>query len=224
MANYRNGHKYHTRFKPVHDYMVITHPLYKTWSNMVSRCCNEDDSSYANYGGRGIEVCDEWRNSFEAFAADMGIPPSPEHSIDRRDNDGNYTPENCRWATKSQQMRNRRKFKNNTSGEVGIITHPGGRCSARYDYDGVRYHLGRFETVDAAKAYRVEFIKLFSIDRNEALLMTERRCRFDSFTKIRGITKNKDGYMVRKTIDGVRKYLGFSTTLEGAISIWNANK
>jgi hypothetical protein len=78
---------------------------------MINRCEYEKNENYAFYGGRGIKVCERWRNSFEAFLADMGRRPSPQHSIDRKDNDGNYEPGNVRWATKSEQAFNRRPKK-----------------------------------------------------------------------------------------------------------------
>jgi len=83
-------------------------PEYQAWSGIVQRCENESHAHYVNYGGRGILVCSRWRNSFEAFLSDMGLRPSAKHSIDRKDNDGNYEPENCRWATRKQQGRNTR--------------------------------------------------------------------------------------------------------------------
>jgi len=80
---------------------------YQTWVNMIARCTNEKHISYPHYGGRGIKVCDRWMNSFIAFYEDMGPRPTSKHSIDRIDYDGNYEPDNCRWATLKEQMRNR---------------------------------------------------------------------------------------------------------------------
>lgn len=82
---------------------------YSSWSHMLDRCKNENHRWWHRYGGRGIVVCERW-NSFDSFYADMGDPP-PKHSIDRIDNDGNYEPSNCRWATAKQQLSNRGKFK-----------------------------------------------------------------------------------------------------------------
>lgn len=75
---------------------------------MKARCLNPNASSYPNYGGRGITVCDRWRDSFEAFFADMGPRPSPEHSIERLDVNGGYNKQNCVWGTRLQQGNNRR--------------------------------------------------------------------------------------------------------------------
>ena len=84
------------------------HSLYKTWSHMKERCNNSTHSEYANYGGRGIVVCSQWQNSFATFVADMGPKPTGDYSIDRKDNEGNYEPSNCRWATRQEQNLNKR--------------------------------------------------------------------------------------------------------------------
>jgi hypothetical protein len=82
---------------------------YAAWADMISRCTNPRIARYPSYGGRGITVCPRWHVSFEAFLADVGEPPSPAHSLDRIDNDGNYEPGNVRWATRTEQMRNTRQ-------------------------------------------------------------------------------------------------------------------
>lgn len=88
-------------------------PEYRVWQGIRHRCLNPKDPSYPNYGGRGITICNRWMsaNSFEVFLADVGPRPSDLHSLDRINNDGNYAPENVRWATRSEQVKNRRPLR-----------------------------------------------------------------------------------------------------------------
>lgn len=89
---------------------------YRIWANAKSRCFNDRVPCFRNYGARGITMCDEWRDSFEAFLADMG-PCPPKHTLERRDNDGPYAPWNCEWATRTKQARNQRTNR--------LLTHNG---------------------------------------------------------------------------------------------------
>lgn len=80
--------------------------IYKSYYAMLDRCYNKNATGYKCYGGRGIKVCERWRNSFKKFYKDMGDRPN-DMQLDRIDNDGDYTPENCKWSTRTEQMRNR---------------------------------------------------------------------------------------------------------------------
>ena len=124
-------------------------PTYGSWLAMKRRCNDSSLAQYKYYGGRGITVA--WPN-FEAFYADMGVRPDG-HTIDRIDNDGNYEPGNCRWATWTQQCRNKGMQSNNTSGVKGVYWDRG-RWRVDIVVAGKKINLGRFATIEAASAAR----------------------------------------------------------------------
>jgi hypothetical protein len=113
-------------------------PEYHSWRSMIKRCTNHRSTNYSDYGGRGITVCDRWLNSFEAFYEDMGHKPSPDHSIERRENNGNYEKNNCYWATKEEQANNKRN-------------------NVFYEYNGISKTISEW-----SREYNVEYGKLYS--------------------------------------------------------------
>jgi hypothetical protein len=123
------------------------HPLYRTWSNMKSRCYTETDPIYKHYGGRGILVCQQWLGfeGFLQFIKDMGTRPEGM-SLDRIDNSKDYSPENCRWATKTQQSNNTRLVK-----QAKGYYKDGAGFTARITVNGKGVCLGYFKTASAAR-------------------------------------------------------------------------
>lgn len=212
---------YHPRGVLVHGYRVGEHPLYSIWAGMKDRCRNPQTPAYQYYGARGIDYCDRWKN-FANFAEDM-YPRPTGTSLERKDNNKGYCPENCVWATPGQQMRNRRLFKNSQTGLTGIIPIVRG-FQARYDDNGIRYDLGNFDTIEEAVVQRNIFIDLYSANDPKFHEMLskgndDRRLRRDSSTGVKGISVHEQGYIVRRTINGVREYLGFSKTFDKALDL-----
>lgn len=121
------GKRTQTSFKPTHGKTRVggwrgpIDPTYLTWQRMKSRCLNPNAPDFSHYGGRGITVCDRWKNSFGNFLSDMG-PRTRDQQIDRIDNNGNYELGNCRWVSKKVNASNRRT---SLSVTVNGVTHSG---------------------------------------------------------------------------------------------------
>jgi hypothetical protein len=135
-----------------------SHGMYRTkeyyaWGDMKARCLNDRHKAYPRYGGRGISVCDRWL-SFENFLEDMG-PCPPGLTLERGDNDKGYEPSNCRWATRTDQSRNRRLMRNNPSGINGVRPFHG-KWRAYIGIEGDVMHLGTFDTKEAAAERRAQ--------------------------------------------------------------------
>lgn len=131
-------------------------PEYRTWSAMKTRCTNPNAQHYDKYGGRGISISPRWVDNFDNFYEDMGPKPSPKHSIDRIDVNGNYEPGNCRWATKTEQSRNTRLRKDNTSGVRGVAWFkPAQKWRAQIRIDMKFTVLGYYNTFEEAVEARL---------------------------------------------------------------------
>lgn len=137
------------------------------WKSIIDRCTNPNNKFYMDYGGRGIKVCDRWLNSYDDFREDIGPRPSGNHSLDRIDNNGDYEPSNCRWATQTIQLRNTRPQKRNTSGVKGVTFEKSRRKWKAFISTGVDknpVNLGRFDSLEeAAEARRDAEIKYWGI-------------------------------------------------------------
>lgn len=144
-------------------------PEFHIWSGMIHRCTNPNSKAYKNYGGRGIKVCDRWRNSFENFLADMGERPSKEYSIDRIDVNGNYEPTNCRWVLWEIQCQNKRNTK-------------------YFEYQGVKHSLREWCNIYGVKEATVKnrisknrgysFEELFSPNSLQKKMFTKEEVRY----------------------------------------------
>jgi hypothetical protein len=126
-------------------------PIYTCWQRMKRRCLNPNSKDYPDYGGRGITVCESWLNSVEVFYQDMGDIPEGK-SIDRIDNNGDYTPANCRWATPSEQGFNKRRSRGRS--QYRGVTPRRDRWQARVCVPGRQISIGGYTTEEeAARAY-----------------------------------------------------------------------
>lgn len=131
-------------------------PEYNSWINMIARCNNPSRPDYIHYGGRGISVCKEWE-SFEGFWEDMAAGYFSGATLERKDNAGNYCKENCRWATRVEQARNRRKLRTNKTGVNGVNL---------YDYGGRRYYCATW--TDPAGVSRRKYFSTVELGEDEA--------------------------------------------------------
>lgn len=130
--------------------------LYMIYYGMEQRCFNPDDTGYENYGGRGIKVCEEWTNNFQAFCDwAMANGYAEDLTIERKDVNGDYCPENCKWATTTEQARNKRLRTDNVSGVKGVQPFGNtGKWRARIGVNHKEIPLGLFDTIEEAAAAR----------------------------------------------------------------------
>lgn len=147
--------------KPREYHGLRSSRAYKSWADMIARCFNPKRAGYDNYGARGIKVCQRWRDSFAAFYSDMGERPDGR-SLDRINNEGDYEPGNCRWATREEQNRNQRLRKQNRSGVPGVRWTPD-RATYRVHIhaNGKLNHIGHspdfFEAVCMRRSAELRF-------------------------------------------------------------------
>lgn len=120
---------------------------YRAWSAMIQRCTNKKGKHHHYYIDKGIIVCKRWRESFESFLSDIGTRPSPKHSLDRINNDGNYEPSNCRWATRQEQMLNCRRNRRLQLGGVSMTISQWAIFTG-LSFDAIRHRLKRGWTVE----------------------------------------------------------------------------
>lgn len=145
-------------------------PEYRAWLGMKSRCYKKTYQHYDRYGGRGIKVCDEWKNDFTKFYEDMGKKPSSKYQLDRINNDGDYCKENCRWATCSQNCYNRSRYRNKTKFTgVSENTSKKGRYSAWFSVNRKHIQVGTFSTPEEAYKERIKAIKKYNKEHNTNL-------------------------------------------------------
>jgi len=135
-------------------------PEYRAWAHMLERCNNPKCNRYKSHGGRGITVCDEWKD-FKIFYKEMGNKPKGKYSLDRINNNGNYESSNCRWATDSQQAVNKRVSKNNTSGYKGVYLYDN-KWEVWIFLNKKRIYVGKYKDInDAINARKQAELKYY---------------------------------------------------------------
>lgn len=158
--------------------------VYRAWVSMKGRVNCKTHTSYPYYGGRGISYCEKWE-SFEGFFEDMGLPPSADHTLDRIDNDKDYSKSNCRWETRSVQMKNqgKRSILTASSCYKGVIVDAGGNCDVCVTLKGVsiRFRVSKDEEL-AAKYFNYLSKYLYSdqitLNNTEDLTLTVQQAEF----------------------------------------------
>ena len=145
------------RYEKTHGESKPVTPEYTAWSAMKQRRLCRTHKSYPSYGGRGISICDRWMQ-YENFLHDMGRRPSPDHSLERVDNDRGYEPSNCKWATRSEQQQNKSvgiRMNTNTSGVTGVSWYSQtSRWEAYHWVKNRKIRLGYFEQYEDAVSAR----------------------------------------------------------------------
>lgn len=165
------------------------------WSSMVQRCTNPNNKRYYSHGGRGITICDRWIKSFENFLSDMGRAPSKGHSLERKDNDGNYEPSNCKWATKIEQANNKRtNIRIHFNGRTQTLKQWCDELSLPYLRVKARIHRGYSPEVafsDTPKGIRIDSILLELDGRTQTITQWSKELGI-SYTKIRRLARKKE--------------------------------
>lgn len=165
MSHLRTGHTTSCGCLRIDEPVRKTHGdagsrLYKIYYQMLARCHNPQSTNYTKYGAKGRAVCTEWRGSYEVFkewAVANGYTEGL--SIDRENNNGDYTPGNCRWVTPTTQAINRGQITTNTSGYKGVsFKKNSGKWVSRVTVDGVRIRIGAFDSAEEAYTARVDYI------------------------------------------------------------------
>jgi hypothetical protein len=140
---------------PKKDHGLGHHPLYKAWCNIKDRCCSKNYRGFKNYGGRGIQVCDQWKNDFKSFYNWAILRWKPGRQIDRIDNDEGYSPENCRFVTR----RTNNSHRKDTSKYGVNIYKQGKKYQVKIYVNGKTRYLGSFTTQQEARKQRDRFLK-----------------------------------------------------------------